>query len=318
MTLAAPHRIARSSRRSRKGLSPAEVIVILVILSVVLMVVLFSLPRRRESARLAGCRRNLMQVGVALSIYDRSEGCLPTVPTLVADPPATGGPLRSLLDSLVLPDLTELTDATKPPPSRPGQVPGERFVPGFVCPSDMTSIGLIAPVSYRATAGDQPTGLNGGFAPGHRISLAEVEDGDGRGFTAAFSERLLGDPRGDLARPVNYRIVPGPVSAAGCPTSPGERWSGDAGRSWAEASWRSTLYNHALTPGASPSCVASDGSSALMGASSGHSVGVNVLIFDGSVRTIRPTVAPPIWQALATTKSAPRPPEPVTENPTKP
>ena len=75
----------------------------------------------------------------------------------------------------------------------------------------------------------------------------------------------------------------------------------DAGWSWAEASWRSSLYNHALPPGASPSCVSRDGASALTGASSVHPGGVNVLTFDGGVRTVSPTVAPAVWRALATT-----------------
>jgi hypothetical protein len=40
-----------------------------------------------------------------------------------------------------------------------------------------------------------------------------------------------------------------------------------------------------------------------MGAASGHVQGVNVLNFDGSVRTVRPTIALPVWKALATIQS---------------
>src|SRR5437763_11362033 len=94
-----------------------------------------------------------------------------------------------------------------------------------------------------------------------------------------------------------------PLGGRGCPPDASAAWRGDAGSSWAEASWRSTLYNHALTPNAATSCITSDGASALMGASSGHLAGVNVLIFDGSVRTVSPTINPEIWKALATTQS---------------
>ena len=296
----------------RRGISAAEVLVILVVVVVVVLVLLLALPRQREVARLAACRRNLMQIGVALELYERSEGRLPTVPTLTADPASSGGPLKSLLDALVQPDLTGLTDVSRPPKPQPGRVPGERPVPGFVCPSDLTAFSegrLPAPVSYRATAGDSPLGGTGAFAPGRSIRLAEIEDGDGRSFTAAFSERLLGR---NVRGPMDYMVVDGPLTGDRCPSSAEARWRGDAGASWAEASWRSTLYNHALTPNAAPSCVADDGSSAFMGASSGHVGGVNVLIFDGSVRTVSPTVAPPVWKALATTHS-PAPPPPRVE-----
>ncbi len=289
--------------RSR-GITPPEVLVLLAVVFLVAMVVLSALPRRRESARLAGCRRNLMQIGIALALYGRSERSLPVVPLLSADPVPSGGPLKAVLDALVLPDLTGLTDASTRPAPRPGSPPGERPVPGFVCPSDRTLTGP-APVSYRATAGDRPDGANGGFAPGRPTTLGTIEAGDGLGFTAAFSERLLGNRRPDDPGPARYSVVAGPVGDAGCPPSPPADRRGDAGSSWSEAGWRSTLYNHTRAPGAVPSCIARDGLTAHIGASSGHQSGVNVLIFDGSVRTVIPTVALPVWKALATTSSNP-------------
>lgn len=287
-----------------RGVTAPEVIVVVLILFLALMVVLFTLPRQRENARMAGCRRNLMQVGVALALYDRSEGWLPTVPAPLTSPPGSGGPLKAFLESLKIPDLTDLSDVSKPPEGRPGEVPGERPIPGMVCPSDPYKTspgGFPAPVSYRATTGDSPDGRNGGFAPGRTIRVKEIEDGDGRSFTAAFSERLLGTGRADDPRPPNYRTVPGPLRGTGCRPPAQADWRGDAGSSWAEASWRSTLYNHALPPDAAPSCVAADGASAFMGASSGHVGGVNVLFFDGSVRTVSPRVDPRVWMGMATT-----------------
>ena len=276
---------------------------VLAIVFLVAMVVLFALPRRRETARLTACRRNLMQIGIATALYDRSEGSLPTVPRLGTDPGPTGGPLKTILEALVLPDLSGLNDVAKTPVPQPGRVPGERPVPGFVCPSDRTETGP-APVSYRATTGDRSDGSRGGFTPGQRLTLAEIEAGDGLGYTAAFSERLLGNRRPNDLGPARYSLATGPIPEQGCPDSPPSTNRSDAGSSWAEASWRSTLYNHAMTPGAGPSCIVDDRLSARMGASSGHDAGVNVLIFDGSVRTVSPTIALPIWKALATTRDA--------------
>ena len=284
-----------------------EVLVVLLIVSSFVLLGLFALPRQRETARTVGCRRNLMQVGVALVLFDRDQGHLPTIPILGAEPKPTGGPLKALLETLTLPDLTELSAVSSPPKPRPGRAPTERAVPGFVCPSDpyaLTGSSFRAPVSYRASTGDATLGVNGGFAPGRRVTLREIEDGDGLGFTAAFSERLLGRPGTDRGMRA-YQSVRGPLDGAACPASSAGDWRRDAGSSWAEASWRSTLYNHALTPNAPRSCVTTDGSAAFLGASSAHSGGIHVLLFDGGVRLVGPTIAPPVWRALATTHAAP-------------
>jgi len=280
--------------------------VVLAIVALLAVFVLMSLPRQRESARLASCQRNLMQIGIALAMYNQAQGHLPTVPELAGDGARRAdSPLHALLTVLALPDFGELSDAKNTPPKGSGFVPAERPVSGFACPSDPNATSRLfpAPISYRATAGDGPEGRGGAFAPGRRIGIEEIEAGDGTSFTAAFAERLVGTgiPKDPAAR--NYAVVPGPLGAAGCAPADPASWRGDAGSSWLDSNWRSTLYNHALTPGAGPSCLAIDGRSAFMGASSGHVGRVDVLTFDGGVRLYTPRVNPNVWRALATTNS---------------
>jgi prepilin-type N-terminal cleavage/methylation domain-containing protein/prepilin-type processing-associated H-X9-DG protein len=283
----------------RRGLNAVEVIIVVAILGILALTLLMTLPGRRETARRASCQMNLMQVGIALVLYDQQTNHLP----VVLDPGSGrgDGPLAALLETLGQPDLREMRDPGKPPPKHPGLRIEERRVPGFVCTSDPNATGGLfpAPVSYRATAGDRPDGADGAFAPDRRISLSAIEAGDGLGYTAAFSERLVGNNRA-VAAPENFARVPGPLPPGGCPEAAPGAWRGDAGASWLRADWRSNLYNHALTPNAAPSCLADDGRSAFMGASSGHPGGVNVLIFDGSVRLHRAGIDPAIWRALAT------------------
>jgi len=281
-------------------------VVVLVIIAVTVLILLLAVPQGREQARLVACRRNLGQIGFALALYDEMNQKLPTVSALAGldEPIATSapGPLRTLLDALQLPDLTELKDARTPPEARPGLVPGEAPVPGFVCPSDPNATaGLFtAPISYRATTGAGPSGNDGAFAPGRVISLQAIEAGDGLSYTAAFSERLVGDNQGNHVTPFNYQIVGGVVSSTGCPAaSDPSAWRGDAGSSWTSASFRSTLYNHALAPSGHPSCLALDGKTAFMGASSGHVRGVNLLHCDGSVTLVRPSIDQKVWKDLA-------------------
>jgi prepilin-type processing-associated H-X9-DG protein len=299
--------------QSRRGLNAIEVMVILVIVVMLSLCLAMILPRRREAARMARCQRNLMQIGMALALYDQDRGSLPQVPPLGTDRAGQAdSPLQALMVQLGLPDLTGLIDAKNPPPRRPGLTPAERPVPGFICPSDphATDRSFPAPVNYRACTGATPDGQHGAFAPGRQVNIAHIEAADGASYTAGFAERVTGENQAQHPAPANYGVAPGPLAGAGCPSLPSSAWRGDAGQSWAASEWRSTLYNHALAPNAAPSCIADDRRSAFMGASSDHTGGVNVLFFDGSVRTFTPTIDPKIWREWATVPEAQRPAAP--------
>jgi Protein of unknown function (DUF1559) len=291
---------------ARSGITATDVIVLLALFGLAVLVILMVLPRGREHARMASCQNNLAHVGRSLALYDHLEHKLPTVseparPDMASTSQAKS-PLRSLLEALVQPNLLGINDDKTPPPPRPGEVPGEKPVLGFVCSSDpnATSGQFRAPISYRACTGDAPAGENGAFQPGRVISLQEIQDRDGLSFTAAFSERLVGDNLTNHVAACNYTIPQGPLRADGCPPSPDlSAWRGDAGSSWILPDFRSTLYNHALPPGSPSSCIDRDGRSAFMGASSGHVQGVNLLYLDGRVTVIRPSIDLIIWKEFA-------------------
>jgi prepilin-type processing-associated H-X9-DG protein len=297
-------------RSHRAGLTAIDLIVVLFLAAVVVLVMLMAMPRGREQARLTACQKNLAQIGRALALYDQTQHQLPMIDR--AEPIAASGrqqdgnpgPLKILLQTLGQADLQGLAPNASPPhPS--GPVPGEIAVPGFVCSSDPNATaGLFnAPISYRGSTGDDPLGRNGVFAPGRRISLAEIEQGNGASYTAAFSERLVGDRSDGHPAAWNYAAAAGPLPGGGCSLTWLEdraaHWLGDAGSSWVLAGYRSTLYNHALQPGSALSCAALDGESAFMGASSGHSRGVNLLMLDGSVKLVQPSIDPKLWRNFA-------------------
>jgi hypothetical protein len=279
----------------RSGLSAVEVIVLVLLVGTVGLYLLIALPRGREKSREVTCKRNLMQIGQALAIYHESAGHLPTARL------GEESPLAVMLGELGRPDFVGLDKSKTEPRHRLGP-PVERPVPGFVCPSDPNATAGIhpAPISYRANTGDTSDGKNGPFWLGRRVTLEEVAAADGEAFTAAFTERLVGNNRPGDPGTADYALVPGPIGGPPCPRVDPTSLRADAGSSWLKADWRSTLYNHATTPEFSPGCVASDGQSALMGASSGHEAGVHVLLLDGSVRTYSRTVPPEIWRPLGT------------------
>jgi Protein of unknown function (DUF1559) len=291
---------------ARAGIAATDVIVLLALLGLALLVILMILPRGREHARMASCQNNLAHIGRALALYDHLEHKLPSVSELEAtDSPRKSqpkSPLRTLLEALLQPNLLGINDDKAPPPPRPGEVPGEKPVLGFVCSSDpnATSGQFTAPISYRACTGDAPSGENGAFQPGQVISLKEIQDRDGLSFTAAFSERLVGDNLANHVAACNYTIPPGRLPANACPPLPDlSNWRGDAGSSWIQSDYRSTLYNHALPPNSRSSCIDSSGRSAFMGASSGHVQGVNLLFLDGRVTVMRPSIDLKIWKEFA-------------------
>jgi Protein of unknown function (DUF1559) len=255
---------------------------------------------------MASCQNNLAYIGHSLTLYDHLEHKLPTVSELEVtgsprkDQPKS--PLRTLLEAFVQPNLLGVNDDKTPPLPRPGEVPGEKPVLGFVCSSDpnATSGHFTAPISYRACTGDAPSGENGAFQPGRVISAKEIQDRDGLSFTAAFSERLVGDNLATHAAACNYTIPQGALPANACPSSPDlSVWRGDAGSSWLLPDYRSTLYNHAVPPDSLSSCIDRDGRSAFMGASSGHIQGVNLLFLDGRVTVVRPSIDLKIWKEFA-------------------
>ncbi len=289
-----------------RGVTLVEVIVVIAIIALAFLFLLMMVPRGREQARMASCTNNLRQIGMALAIYDQLHQQLPAIAALTGielpDGARSPGPLRTLLETLQLPDLTELKDPKSVPLPRPGEVPDERAVPGFICSSDPNAIAgrFTAPISYRATTGDSAAGDNGLFAIGRVLRLRDVDAADGSGYTAAFSERLVGDHQPGHPAPFNYQVVPGPLAGSECPaTSDASVWRGDAGSSWRSADYRHTLYSHALPSGSNHSCLAADGKTALIGASSGHVRGINLLLLDGSVTLVTRGIDPKVWKEFA-------------------
>jgi prepilin-type processing-associated H-X9-DG protein len=275
------------------------VIVVVGLLGFFLMWLLVAIPRGRETSRMAGCQKNLMQIGVGLQLYHQANRRYPTVPALGETSGAS--PIRAILDGLVQPDLLGLRDATQPPKPLAAPPKGVR-VPGLACPSDPNATSRLfeASISYRANTGDTVHGEHGPFEPGRTVDSALVEAADGLSYTAAFAERLVGDGRDGEVAPWNYATSPGPVGAEGCPGLDPARWRGDAGSDWADPGWRSTLYSHVLAPNGSPSCIAQDGRTAVIGASSAHPNRINVLMLDGSLRGVTPTVDLKVWRMMGT------------------
>ncbi len=174
---------------TRRGFSAVEMIVALVIVALVTACLLLAVPNSRERARCAGCQANLRQIGLALSLYHQAAGHWPSVAL------DSASPMTATMDTLGQPDFADFRDPKNAPPRRLAGAVIEHLIPGLLCPSDRQgwSSPFPAPVSYRANTGASAEGHGGPFAIGRTVSLGDVEAADGAAYTAAFSERLIGD-----------------------------------------------------------------------------------------------------------------------------
>ncbi|MEW4567510.1 DUF1559 domain-containing protein [Tautonia sp. JC769] len=277
--------------------------VVLVVVGILALLLMMGLTRSREVARSATCSRNLQQIGLALQVYEQVTRFVPYVPPLEGPERSSQGPLATILQQLGRTEVTGLDLQAGSEPGPPLAEPlAERYLPEFVCPSDpiATSRVFPAPVNYRANTGDRTEGRRGPFAPGLAIGFDEVEAGDGASYTAAFAERLVGTAGKSRETARDYHLVPGPIPQGGCPAVPEAPPQTDAGRSWLQLGWRSTLYSHASVPQSSRSCIDEQGRTAVMGASSGHVEGVRVLLMDGSVQVYSRSIDPAVWASLGT------------------
>jgi len=287
-----------SIRRSRSGRGVIELLIILVIVGFLAMVIVMGLTRSREQARLLACRANLAQIGLAVSLYDQWTGALPPVPEPEAE--TRFSPIATMMGRLGVYDFRELDPDMPRLEAGEGPVESATSVASLICPSDPVAISgtFDAPVSYRANTGDTVEGSGGPFAIGGSTAIAAIQAADGAEYTASFAERLVGSGEEGPDPLRDYQLVSGAVEPdCGASASP-DRLERDAGRSWLEANWVSTLYTHARAPKGGPACIATDGRASNIGASSGHVDGIHVLTLDGRVQVVRPSVDPVIWKSL--------------------
>lgn len=198
----------------------------------------------------------------------------------------------------------------------------------FLCPSDgqqapakITGNVLSGPTNYHFCTGDGSpfstnigdVGLtvpaNGAFVLGPAQSMATIIDGSSN--TVAGSEQLIGQANGGASTqsgatpPADPRraaaIGSTPLSDAGCAAPSG--WRLDKGNAWWDGDYRSTIYNHYLTPNSKRyDCWQSSPphNPAIKAARSNHEGGVNTLFCDGHVQFVKDSVNLLAWRALAT------------------
>jgi prepilin-type N-terminal cleavage/methylation domain-containing protein/prepilin-type processing-associated H-X9-DG protein len=206
-------------------------------------------------------------------------------------------------------------------------------VPGYLCPSDPNPgntgdidggyTAQVTTVNYTFNGGTnrQNNGgavdgvawwLGGNAAYGTRVTLASIADGTSG--TAALSEWVKGKSSQNVPGPNAVYLIPGYANGgarndyAACAAATVVLWD-EKGEFWTlQDTGRGGPYYHVMPPN-SPSCATGAGFGAglpfgtvdsFIGPSSFHAGGANVVLMDGSVRFVKQTIDPAVWNALGT------------------
>lgn len=316
------------SHRRRQGFTLIELLVVIAIIGVLVALLLPAIQQAREAARRSQCTNNLKQIGVALHAYNETNGMFPgaCIYRWYASPGAGGGyqvkvALLPFMDQQPLYDMINFDFNTS---HYGGTVNNEtlkqRRIASFLCPSDQTPANAgRGPTNYPRNLGLFGYDTRGPWQRhGSTANLLIDSIRDGTTQTAAFSEKVLGPAYGG---PGPNNIDFGNTTSLGsltyeqlltaldqgCPAgSPQDtRYTARGSESWLQSRTRgNAYYDHGRSPN-SPGCLRTGGQNSLYGttpASSYHSGGVNVLMFDGSVTFVGDSVSAKIWRAASTIK----------------
>jgi prepilin-type N-terminal cleavage/methylation domain-containing protein len=301
----------------RSAFTLIELLVVIAIIAILIALLLPAVQSARQASRLASCKNNLKQFGLAMHGYHNVQGSFPVGyydPTLW--PPGFQTPqgldhgpgwgwgalvLSYLEQGNVFNQINFTLDVGDPANSTIIRTP----LNVFICPSDPTYVSTftITTSSLATNVGPSPTGLNSWVLATGNYVACNGNDGVDCFCTPPHTGSFLRAIRGfnvpqivdGLSNTLFVCDRPSFLSYsswAGCPTGAANPFLRAPGNYGAETT---LVMCHAGQTGPnSPGVFDADSTW------SPHAVGVPYLLGDGSVRFISNAIAIPTWMALAT------------------
>ena len=322
---------------SRRAFTLIELLVVIAIIAILIGLLLPAVQKVREAASRAKCQNNLKQLVLALHNFESTEGRYPPGAQYVSPSASTSfSYLARFLPHLEQENLQRLFNYSLPYNNASNKPGASIRVNTFICPSevnprqrvDASGVPEHFSLNYGCNygtwmvfnpatlaTGDGAWGVNRQFRPADMI--------DGLSNTACIAEVKSNTPyqrnnNAAAAMPV------APTTAAGVKSlieaSGGDAFNADSGHTeWADARAHQTGFTTVLTPNANVIVVkggttyqhadftnrregshATEITYAAVTARSYHTGGVNVGLFDGSVRFVRESLDLATWRALGT------------------
>lgn len=315
------------AQRSRCAFTLIELLVVIAIIAVLIGLLLPAVQKVRAAAARTQCLNNLKQVGLGLHNYHDSNGGLPPGYLNKSWPPNPSLPPGHFIWSVhahILPyleqqNLRNLLDLSYPLFDGPAANPPFSIFPVnragvatrvkiFLCPSDQERVvkNGYSPTSYvmnNGSTADSALRSNGVFYVNSKTKLTDITDGTSS--TVMVSESTIGvggEPfttSPGNAKVVHIELLFRPISTSLCNNAAG-LYGTQKSYSWADGSTASGGYNHVLSPNSSQyDCYSAfSPNPGWRAARSYHSSGVNVVLCDGSVRSVTNSISLNVWRAL--------------------
>ena len=322
--------------KKRTGFTLIELLVVIAIIAILVALLLPAVQQAREAARRSQCRNNLKQLGVALHNYMGTHSVLPPGATVDLSVGVTGNNTSWGVHGRILPFIEESNLANEVDLSQAwdsqSAISGIK-VATFACPSDPKSDlardpGSGRPILYPTTYGfnygtwfvfDPATGAtgDGAFFPNSRRRDASFTDGMSNTLAAAEVKAWTDYTRN--GGPVST-AVPASVADVEAAVASGPDYKITGHTEWPDGRVHHTGVTATLTPNTFVSYLTGtatvdadynswqEGRNGSAGSptyaaitSRSHHVGsVNILLADGSSRTVSDTIELTIWRALGT------------------
>jgi prepilin-type N-terminal cleavage/methylation domain-containing protein len=319
--------LSTSSELRRRGFTLIELLVVIAIIAILIALLLPAVQQAREAARRTSCKNNLKQIGLAIHNYEETYKRFPPGGTYPAGQTGDGWSVHArILPFLEQANLQNLINWNLSYAAQP--LVTQTRVPIYLCPSDINDMerpdGALThyPVSYGANYGTwhiwnpvSRTGSDGMFFPNSRLGHRDVKDGTTN--TLAFSEVKAFSPY--------LRDGGTPPTGATPPTSPldissyGGNFKTNSGHTeWVDGRAHQTGFTTTFGPNTVVPHVSGgetfdvdytsnrEGKTtdqityAAVTSRSHHPGIVQVLLMDGSARSVSENINVAIWRALGT------------------
>jgi prepilin-type N-terminal cleavage/methylation domain-containing protein/prepilin-type processing-associated H-X9-DG protein len=323
--------------RNRTGFTLIELLVVIAIIAILVALLLPAVQQAREAARRSQCKSNLKQLGVALHNYLGTHSVLPPGATIDQSVGATGNNTSWGVHGRILPFIEESNLAMEIDLNQAWDtqlaINGIK-VSTFACPSDPKSDlardpGSGRPVLYPTTYGfnygtwfvfNPTTGASGDgvFFPNSARRDSSFIDGMSNTLAAAEVKAWTDYTRN--GGPVTT-AVPASVADIEAVVASGAEYKSTGHTEWPDGRVHHTGVTVTLTPNSfvryttggntvdadynswqeGRNGVAGSPTYAAITSRSYHTGSVNVLLADGSTRSVSDTIDLTIWRAIGTT-----------------